>query len=175
MELPMGLLLLGILPSYTPLQPAAHRAWLTGQHTDVRGRATTPRLVAIPPFDKPICDMSNRELRKVLSDFGVDRIDRIKFWWTGLTGKRFLATRKHELIQAGISLGGAALMVELVEAVITKGAPLPLPACKDDAPSPTPTRHVSACRDHCRGQNGYAAEPSEVRQLAGIGGCSGFL
>jgi hypothetical protein len=121
----MGLFLLGILPCYTPLQPAAHQAWLTGQHTNVRGRATTPRLVAIPPFDKPVCDMSNGELRKALSDFGVNRIDRIKFWFTRLTGKDLLATRKHELIQAGISLRGAGLMVELVEAVSTKGAPPP--------------------------------------------------
>ena len=110
----MGLFLLGIFPCYTPLQPAAPQAWLTGQHTDVRGRATNPRLVALPPFEKPVCDMSNGELRKVFSDFGVNRIDRIKFWWTGLTGKRFLATRKHVLLQAGISPQGAALMVELV-------------------------------------------------------------
>jgi len=64
--------------------------------------------------------MSNGELRKALSDFGVNRIDRIKFWFTRLTGKDLLATRKHELIQAGISLRGAGLMVELVEAVSTK-------------------------------------------------------
>lgn len=172
----MGLFLLGIFPCYTPLQPAAPQAWLTGRHIDVRGRATNPRLVALPPFEKPVCDMSNGELRKVFSDFGVNRIDRIKFWFTGLTGKNFLATRKHVLLQAGISPGGAALMVNLVEVVITKGAPpLPLPACKDDAPSPTATHHVPACRNHRRGQNGYAAEPSEVRQHAEIGGCSGFL
>ena len=151
----MGLFLLGILPCYTPLQPAAPQAWLTGQHTHVRGRATNPRLVAapereevtwasfgkysvpdharrneksLPPFEKPVCDMSNGELRKVLSKFGVNRIDRIKFWFTRLTGKRFLATRQHVLLQAGISPEGAGLMVELAEAVITKGA-LPPSRC----------------------------------------------
>ena len=135
----MGLFLLGILPCYTPLQPAAPQAWLTGQHTDVRGRATNPRLVALPPFEKPVCDMSNGELRKALSDFGVDRIDRIKFWFTRLTGKQFLATSKHELIQAGISLQGAGHMEELVEAVMTKGAPpSPCPPARTMLPRPRP-------------------------------------
>ena len=96
-------LLLAILPCFTALQPAAHRARLPVQHTDVRKRVTPLRAVALPPFDKPVCDMTNVELRKALSLLGVDRLDRMKFWLTGLTGKWFLATRKHELIQAGIS------------------------------------------------------------------------
>jgi hypothetical protein len=120
-------LLLAILPCFTALQPAAHRARLPVQHTDVRKRVTPLRAVALPPFDKPVCDMTNVELRKALSLLGVDRLDRMKFWLTGLTGKWFLATRKHELIQAGISPQGAARMAELIEEVMTKGAPPPPP------------------------------------------------
>jgi len=81
---------------------------------------TTLCAVAFPPFDKPVCKHGNVELRKALTLLGVDRLDRMKFWLTGLTGETFLTTRKHELIQAGISLGGAARMAGLVEEVMTK-------------------------------------------------------
>ena len=112
------MLLLATLPCFTALQPAAHQARLPGHHTDVRKRVTTLCAVALPPFDKPVCNMNNVELRKALTLLGVDRLDRMKIWLTGLTGETFLATRKHELIQAGISLGGAARMAGLVEEVI---------------------------------------------------------
>lgn len=171
----MGLFLLGILPCYTPLQPAAHQAWLTGQHTNVRGRATTPRLVAIPPFDKPVCDMSNGELRKALSDFGVNRIDRIKFWFTRLTGKRFLATRKHELIQAGISLEGAGLMAELVEAVSTKGAPpSPCPPARTMLPRPRPRVMSPPAEIIVEGDTVTLSNPQKFDSMLRLAGAMGL-
>ena len=154
------------------LRPAVHRAPLPGPYRGGCERATTPQAIASQAFSKPACDLTSGELFKTLLRSGISWRDCVRLRLAGIDGKTLMAASKHEFLEwTGGSLNTACVLEQQVEQIMTKGASPPPPACKDDAPSPTPTRHVLACSRHCRGRNVYAAEPSRVQEHADSAWC----
>ena len=131
------------------LRPVVNLARLPGQPGFV-ARATAPYAIALPPSSKPVCDMTSAELVKTLSLLNVGWRDCVRVRLSGLSGKTFLMTRKHELTQAGVSLGAATFMEELAEQINTKGAsPPPLPPARTIMlPRPRP-RVMSTADQRC--------------------------
>lgn len=131
------------------LRPVVNLARLPGQPGFV-ARATAPYAIALPPSSKPVCDMTSAELVKTLSLLNVGWRDCVRVRLSGLSGKTFLMTRKHELTQAGVSLGAATFMEELAEQINTKGAspPPPPPARTIMLPRPRP-RVMSTADQRC--------------------------
>ena len=124
-------------------RPAVHQAALSGPYRGGRERATTPQAIASQAFSKPVCDLTSGELFKTLLDSGISWRDCVRLRLAGIDGKTLIATSRHEFLQwTGVSLHTAIVLEQQVEQIMTKGASPPPPACKDDAPSPTPTRHV---------------------------------
>ena len=132
-----------LLCTISVLRSAANRPPLPGPYRGGRERATTPQAIASQAFSKPVCDLTSGELFKTLLDSGISWRDCVRLRLAGIDGQRLIATRKHEILQwTGVSYNTAIVLEQQVEQIMTKGASPPPPACKDDAPSPTPTRHV---------------------------------
>jgi len=133
-----------LIASLSVLRPAVHHVALPGH--GVRERATTPQAVSLGSPPNSAYDMTSGELADKLRSLGVNWSERMRVRLTGINGKTLLETRKHELTQqAGIGLHTAAVMQQVVREIEQErqiGASPPPPACKDDAPSPTPARHV---------------------------------